>query len=151
MELTLTRSIFTDNTTIGSLVVKVDEDDTFNCYILEDADRNLYQNTPVVEILRTKQLHPKKTCIPYGTYEVAMTFSNRFKRLMPQLLAVPGFEGIRIHAGNKHVDSEGCLLPGLIKAEEMVLQSRAACAELYMILADACAKEKVLLTIKKAE
>ena len=32
---------------------------------------------------------------------------------MPQLLYVPGFEGIRIHAGNYVTNTEGCLLPGI--------------------------------------
>jgi len=41
-----------------------------------------------------------KTCIPEGVYEVKMTFSPRFNRLLPQLMNVPYFEGIRIHSGN---------------------------------------------------
>ena len=29
---------------------------------------------------------------------------------MPQILNVPNFKGIRIHGGNDHEDTEGCLI-----------------------------------------
>jgi hypothetical protein len=51
-----------------------------------------------------------KTAIPAGRYEVVVTVSNRFKRLMPLLLDVEGFDGIRIHGGNTSEDTDGCLL-----------------------------------------
>lgn len=70
-----------------------------------------------------------KTAIPYGSYVLAWTWSNRFKRFTLQLLDVPGFGGIRIHAGNDADDTEGCLLPGLsrpLSNPYQVLQSRLA-------------------------
>lgn len=51
-----------------------------------------------------------KTAIPRGTYKVIVNLSNRFKKELPLLLNVPGFEGIRIHGGNKAEDSLGCIL-----------------------------------------
>jgi len=39
---------------------------------------------------------------------------------------VPGFEGIRIHAGNKKADSSGCIIPGLGQSADYVFDSRAA-------------------------
>jgi len=39
-----------------------------------------------------------------------LSMSNRFKRIMPEVLNVPGFQGIRFHGGNTHLDSEGCVL-----------------------------------------
>ena len=51
--------------------------------------------------------------IPAGKYKIALTFSNRFKKTLPLLLDVPGFEGIRIHSGNSSKDSSGCILPGI--------------------------------------
>ena len=51
-----------------------------------------------------------ETAIPAGKYEVRLTMSTRFKRITPQLIDVPDFEGIRIHGGNSSLDTEGCLL-----------------------------------------
>jgi len=53
-----------------------------------------------------------ETAIPAGRYEVIVSMSNRFKRLMPELLDVENFSGIRIHGGNRSTDTEGCLLIG---------------------------------------
>ncbi len=65
-----------------------------------------------------------KTAIPAGTYKVAVTFSNRFKKEMTQILDVPGFDGIRLHQGMLPGDSLGCVLiskkrgqtPGILAA-----------------------------------
>lgn len=51
-----------------------------------------------------------ETAIPDGTYEVVLSMSNRFKREMPEIRNVPGFQGIRIHGGNTHQNTSGCLL-----------------------------------------
>lgn len=49
--------------------------------------------------------------IPTGLFNVVMTFSPKFKRVMP-LILVPGREGIRFHSGVTYKDSEGCILLG---------------------------------------
>lgn len=54
----------------------------------------------------------EKTAIPRGIYKVILSYSNRFKRILPELLSVKGFAGIRIHSGNKAVDTHGCILVG---------------------------------------
>ena len=64
-----------------------------------------------------------------GWYRVDVTYSAKFKRPMPILRMVPGFEGIRIHAGLSVNNTNGCICVGerwredkltsiLIKAQE---------------------------------
>lgn len=68
------------------------------------------------------------TAIPAGTYKVKKTMSPRFKKVLPEILNVPGFSGVRIHAGNTDADTDGCLLLGLNKAKGKVLESQATMA-----------------------
>ena len=75
-----------------------------------------------------------ETAIPAGTYQVIISHSNRFKRELPLLLNVPGFEGIRIHPGDTAEDTEGCILPGKRIGENCVLDSRTAFNELFATL-----------------
>jgi hypothetical protein len=148
MQITVTRQHFSESCTIGELTI---EGDDIKLYTLEDVDRRLSQTDDLAVIKQSKVFG--QTAIPYGTYEVAMTYSERFKRVMPQLLNVKGFAGVRIHSGNTSDQTEGCILCGYKKdvVNNMVLNSRAAIGELYMILDEACKKEKVFLTITKAD
>jgi hypothetical protein len=57
---------------------------------------------------------PSVSCIPNGTYQVVLAWSNRFNRLMPRLVNVPGRTGILIHPGNTIRDTSGCILIGTI-------------------------------------
>jgi hypothetical protein len=141
MELTLIRQIFTSKSTVGELHI----DGKFKCYTLEDRDRGIYSNMELKLLNSLKQFGT--TAIPYGKYEVAITFSNRFKQLMPLLVAVPGYEGVRIHPGNKAEDTEGCILVGKTKSVDFIGNSKAEYAELFAKLQDACSKEKVFLEI----
>lgn len=90
----LIRDSFTKTTTLGKLWLNGD----FFCYTLEDAYRG--KNVKI----------PNETAIAEGTYEVKVTMSNRFKRLMPLLYGVPNFTGIRMHGGNNHNNTSGCIL-----------------------------------------
>lgn len=80
------------------------------CETLEDTDRGLNAD---LSLYTLNQLKVKgETAIPIGTYQVAYTYSPRFKKMLPLLLNVPAFDGIRIHSGNKAKDTEGCILCG---------------------------------------
>ena len=48
--------------------------------------------------------------IPVGTYEVRVTYSPRFKRMLPLVEQVPGRSGIRFHRGTRPEHSKGCIL-----------------------------------------
>ena len=66
--------------------------------------------------------------IPEGTYPVSVTFSPRFKRILPLIGNVPGRSGIRIHRGTKPEHSKGCILVSAanekqITADWLALQS----------------------------
>lgn len=83
--------------TIGRLYIE----SILVCNTLEDAVR---------ELGAKKVMH--ETAIPAGTYQVVVTRSPKFGRMLPRLLSVPGFEGILIHRGNKAEHTSGCILVG---------------------------------------
>lgn len=77
------------------------------CYTLEDKVRQV-EGQPVKD-----WKVQDKTAIPTGTYDVAVTMSNRFKVKLPLLQDVEGFTGVRIHSGNHSGNTEGCILVGM--------------------------------------
>jgi hypothetical protein len=83
-----------DKNIIGDLFI----DGVFFCHTLEDEKRS-----DGIKVYG-------ETAIPDGLYDVKVTMSNRFKRLMPAILDVPMFKGIRMHGGNTSKDSHGCPL-----------------------------------------
>ena len=105
MEIKLIRESFGDTFTEGKLLI----DDVFECYTVEDTDRKMEEDL-------TKKVNGK-TAIPRGRYEVVLSMSNRFKKVLPEVLNVPGFTGIRIHAGNSSIDTEGCIILGSVNAK----------------------------------
>ncbi len=113
MKLHLKRLHRTEFSTIGELTI----DGLFQCYTLEDKEREVKIKS--------------ETAIPKGTYKVIINQSARFKTLLPLLLNVPNFEGIRIHPGNTNHDTEGCILVGKTRGEDFVGKSRKAFAELF--------------------
>jgi hypothetical protein len=56
---------------------------------------------------------PNVSCIPPGIYRTVIAWSNRYRRLMPRLLDVPGRSGILIHNGKTAADTHGCVLVGM--------------------------------------
>jgi hypothetical protein len=142
MELLLTRKTRTEKSTIGELFI----DGKKYCFTLEDKDRGLKQDDSLLSIKARKLFGI--TCIPSGRYEVVLSYSDRFKKYMPQLLNVPGFEGIRIHCGNRPEDTEGCILVGLSIGNDTIGSSRAAFDPLMMQLEAVEKTGKTFITIQ---
>lgn len=92
-----------------------------------------------------------ETAIPAGTYTVILSYSNRFKKIMPEIQNVPNFTGVRIHCGNSSKDTEGCLLVGKWdgKTENWISDSKNSYNKLYSLLEEAFnKKENITITIK---
>lgn len=118
MKLRIERGAPGASSTIGKLYV----DGVFFAYTLEDIDRQLESGGKKIQ---------GETAIPRGSYKVIIDFSNRFQKQMMHILNVPGFEGIRIHAGNTDKDTEGCILLGKVRSDNAVFNSREAVNALF--------------------
>lgn len=139
MNITLIRKYKLPTYTIGKLYI----DEEYFCDTLEDKDRGLTDDMTVSEISNIKI--KKETAIPTGTYKVTITYSNRFKKNMPLINDVKGFEGIRIHSGNTDKDTEGCILVGFNKIKGNVINSRDTYNKLFSILSKS---NNITITIK---
>lgn len=143
MKLTLKRIAKKPTYTIGRLFVNGQR----YCDTLEDRDRGLQKAMVLEEIMKKKV--KGETAIPTGEYNVIITYSPKYKKQMPLLLGVPGFEGIRIHSGNTNRDTEGCILLGENKEVGKVLNSRYWCNKFFNRLKAAINRgETVTLTIE---
>ena len=88
------------------------------------------------------------SAIPEGRYAVALTFSPKFQKWLPELIGVPNFSGIRIHAGNTAKDTQGCILVGQNLQVGKVLNSRVWLEKLKQKMEEARNKgEPVRITV----
>ena len=87
LTISLTRTNKTGNTVHGTMIIPY-RDEPYATQALENADY----------------------LIPAGEYRVEMTWSPKYKKLLPQILDVPERDGIRIHMGTKPEHSTGCVL-----------------------------------------
>lgn len=140
MKLELKRRFFGESYTIGSLSI----DGKKFCDTLEDRVRDLNKNG--VFDGDEKKVYGE-TAIPYGTYDVVVDYSPKFKRELPRLQNVRHFEGILIHRGNTAEDSAGCILVGENKVKGKVINSTPYEKELVRILKEA-QDRKEPITIK---
>lgn len=117
-ELTLYRKQFYDTATVGVLYI----DGRPFCHTLEPTTRN---------ITCARDKIAGKTAIPLGCYKYITTYSPTFHRLLPLLLDVPYFDGIRIHSGNSAEDTKGCVIVGRLREQKDYLyESRVTLAML---------------------
>jgi hypothetical protein len=132
MRLELRRTTHSPSSTIGELWIN----GVFQCYTLEDVVR-----PDGMKIFG-------ETAIPAGKYEVQLTMSPRFGRVLPLLLNVENFTGVRIHPGNSAKDTDGCILVGETKTTDWVSQSQLAFTALFSRLDNAVQHgEELSLTI----
>ena len=140
MNIIIERKASKNKTTLGSLYI----DGVFECWTLEDETREI-KGVPV-EQWKIKG----ETAIPEGAYSIVIDYSNRFKCMMPHILNVNGFEGIRIHSGNTNTDTEGCVLVGRrIGNDDYISESRLAFEALFGKMQAAIGRgEDILLRIE---
>lgn len=109
MKITVIRTDYSPESTTGVMLV----DGNYFCVTLEDTFREGHKV-------------PGKTCIPAGRYPVELSLSNRFQKIMPLLIGVPGFDGVRIHGGNTSADTLGCILAAAKRIDkDRVMTSQA--------------------------
>jgi len=117
------------------------------CNTMEPTARKLTSRMPQTVIRRHKIIG--KTAIPTGRYRILITRSRRFGRWLPLLLNVKGFEGIRIHAGNKPEDTKGCILLGFNHRKGYVLNSTQCVQQLMRRMTEAMEKgERVFVEVR---
>lgn len=141
MRLTLMRIANRPTYCIGKLYI----DGVYFCDVLEDTDRGLKDEMSEEEILSKKV--KGETAIPTGIYPITLTYSPKYKKNMPLINNVKGYSGIRIHSGNTHKDTEGCLLVGKNKEVGKVLYSRITFNALFNILSRS--KERIIIDIMR--
>lgn len=137
MELKLNRIFLGSSATIGELY----------------ADREHIADTLEDRVRPEGEKVYGKTAIPEGTYEMVLSYSPRFKKILPEILNVPNFTGIRIHCGNSSADSSGCILVGTWdgEKEDWVSDSKVAFNKLMSLLQKAANnKEKITITINNS-
>lgn len=133
MKLTLKRIYFAEKYTIGKLYV----DGVYFCDTLEDKYRDLSKEKKVMH----------ETAIPFGTYEVIVNLSPKFKRELPRLLNVPNFDGILIHSGLYPSHTSGCILVGENKIKGALINSKPYEVKLIEIIKQGMLKGKVTIEI----
>ena len=130
MNLLLVRSWFTDESTIGTLAI----DSKPFCLTLE---------------LPWKDNQHGVSCIPEGTYEVAIGWSPDHHMDVPHVLNVPDRDDIEMHVGNFPKDTKGCILVGASRGTgpDAIWNSGSTFKAFFAILRDA--KDRIEITITK--
>jgi hypothetical protein len=93
--------------TIGNLSIE----ERFLCNTLEDTVRDLNKDGDLDDPGEFKIYG--ETAIPYGRYKVIVSMSPKFGRMLPLIMDVKHFVGIRMHRGTSAKNSSGCVLVGM--------------------------------------
>lgn len=99
LNIEIKRELTTATRTIGKMFVN----GQYFCDTLEDTYRNLNSASDKIK---------EETAIPNGIYKLALTYSTKFAKMLPEIFNVPFFTGIRIHTGSSEKDTAGCILVG---------------------------------------
>lgn len=121
MHLIIKRETPTSVSTPGHLYLRNGNVDKWLAYTLED-------------VTRTGEKVHGRTAIPLGLYKLVISFSNRFKKELPEVQGVPNFTGVRIHGGNTHENTEGCPLIGMARMSKDRIGNCAPAVEKVMRL-----------------
>lgn len=134
MNLLLKRDVFANTFTLGSLLV----DGKHLGFTCEDKDRTLEddKDNDGNPVDKGEKVYGE-TAIPRGKYKVVLSFSHRFQKVMPEVLSVPGFSGIRIHGGNRASNSLGCPLLGAQRISDGVANCAGVNARLIEMMQQA--------------
>ncbi len=127
LQIDVKRKWFTKKSTIGKLYL----DGEYQCYTLEDRIRN-------------EKVYGE-TAISAGSYRVKLNYSPRFKTVLPLLINVPEFKGIRIHPGNTSKDTDGCILVGETRSKNFIGRSRTAFKKLFKKIEQAQKDKKEII------
>jgi len=123
MNIIVPRFIYNATTTIGSML---------NCL---NGNRIGYTLEDVVRPDGAAKV-AGQTAIAAGRYQIVLSFSARFRKILPEILYVPNFIGVRVHGGNDSTQTDGCLLCGKNLVNTTTIQERSAVDDLIKLLQD---------------
>ena len=142
MKIEVKRYLLEKDFTVGNLYI----DGKRICETMEDRDRNLTDTKTEEENMKMKMYG--KTAIPIGTYKLTIDYSNKYNKMLPHILDVKAFDGIRIHSLNFASESLGCIGPGIFNGVNAVTYSRATMSKIQpMIQAAIDNGEKVTIDV----
>ena len=134
MELLLERTEKTQTYTAGRL------------YFVNELGKAYFCDTLEPSLEPANHMLPR--AISPGRYTVAITWSPKFKRWLPLLVNVPRRSGIRIHAGNNPIDTQGCILVGKALLPGHVYSSRSTLERLIIQLKERPEGEPIYMTVR---
>ena len=144
MKIEVKRYLLEKDFTVGNLYI----DGKHICETMEDRDRNLTDTKTEEENMKMKVYG--KTAIPIGTYKLTIDYSNKYKKMLPHILDVKAFDGIRIHSLNFASESLGCIGVGTYDESNpgMITKSRYAMGIIKPIIQKAIdAGERVTIDV----